>query len=90
MPLVINSLGRRHTHTHTHTQAHIPTIRTGCGRHAPGLKIKYACGKGGGTGLAGPVLAEPLFQEVSKYLSANPKSNIWLRIGLEYEFWNTL
>ena len=41
--------------------------------------------KGGGTGPAGPV-----FQEGSKYFSANQKSNAWLRIGLEYKPWNTL
>ena len=46
--------------------------------------------KGGGTSLAGRVLAGPLFQEGSKHFPANQRSNAWLRIGLEYEPWNTL
>ena len=40
--------------------------------------------------MAGPVLAGLLFQGDSKYFPANQKSNGWLRIGLEYESWNTL
>ena len=44
--------------------------------------------KGSGTGLAGPVLAGPLFQGGLKYFSTNQKSNAWLRIGLKYEPWN--
>ena len=41
--------------------------------------------KGGRTGPAGPVLGGSLFQESSKYFSANQKLNTRLRIGLECE-----
>ena len=44
--------------------------------------------KGSGTGLAGPVLAGPIFQRGLKDFSTNQKSNVWLRIGLKYKPWN--
>ena len=48
MPLVINSLGGRHTHTNTHTDIRTETIlRTrhapACGGHALGLKRREFC-----------------------------------------------
>ena len=35
--------------------------------------------KGGGIGLADSVLAGPIYQEGSKYFSANQKSNAWVK-----------
>ena len=51
------------------------------------LGTNLHCKGGFEAGPAGPVLAGPLFQEGSKYFSANERSNARLGIGLEYEPW---